>query len=131
MMHDPPSALRACRDYEHWASEVKRLTAEIGSIACPKQEVDQPEGMDGPLVMFTEGDSCFQEAKEIRVTVSGDDWEERPLRLEEIARRVSDCSACSRLCVLIAERRARQQFGVAKRRVRSVGKKLIAAGATP
>ena len=101
-------ALAACRAYDHWAHEIKRLTSEIGAVECPR------EGEPSPFATFP---SHFRQAADVRVGM-GD-----RLTLDEIRKRVADCPECSRLCVLIAERReARKRFGVAKRAVRRAGR---------
>ena len=115
----------ACARYEHWASEVARLTAEIGAVECP-HEVTGGDENDG----FYFEPSCFhaastEEFKRPEVTM----FEDAPIvtrrTLNDIGEAVSDCPACSRLVVLIRERKhARQRYGVAKRRVRHVGKAL-------
>lgn len=47
-----------------------------------------------------------------------------PPRLPAIAKAVADCPACSLLCTLIRDRKhARQQWGVAKRKVRAIGRR--------
>ena len=114
----------ACVAYDHWASEVRRLTTAIGEVSCPRElpildENGEPEAQGAP--------SCFQAAKEDRAN-----WvlrghhaenEPQPPTLATLARIVADCPECSSLCALIAERKhARKQFGVAKRRVRHVGR---------
>jgi hypothetical protein len=114
---------RACREYERWASEVRRLTEAIGAVVCPREVPDEDLDFIG---------SHFSEACDIRTDT--DNWRPdyagpRRLNLDEIEDEVADCPECSRLCALIRERKhARQRFGVAKRRVRSVGK---AAHPTP
>jgi hypothetical protein len=115
------AAVRACQEYERWASEVRRLTEAIGAVVCPREVPDEDLDPMG---------SHFSEASDIRTDT--DNWRPdyagpRRLNLSEIEDEdaVADCPACSRLCALIRERRhARKQFGIAKRRVRSVGKAL-------
>lgn len=118
------AAVNACRDYEHWAGEVKRLTQEIGKVVCPEQEVRYlVEDPDWPIV---NGESHF----EIERTVLKPRYMDAPdpRTLDEVAEAVKDCPECSRLCVLIRERKhARQRFGVAKRAVRRAGKLAIEA----
>jgi hypothetical protein len=120
---DPGRAADACRDYEHWASEITRLTAEIVAVECPEErEPDIDEA--GALVEAV--DSCFRRAREDSAnwTPGGPEDPPHPPTLATIAKAVASCPECSRLCVLIAERKhARQRFGVAKRAVRSVGKR--------
>jgi hypothetical protein len=109
----------ACREYERWASEVRRLTEAIGAVVCPREVPDEDLDLMG---------SHFSEASDLRTDT--DNWRPdyagpRRLNLSEIEDAVANCPACSRLCALIRERRhARKQFGIAKRRVRSVGKAL-------
>jgi hypothetical protein len=115
------SAVRACQEYERWASEVRRLTEAIKGIVCPIEGVPAEDGLGTHL-------SHFAAACDVRVDMDGP-WDEAPaarrLTLEEIEPRVADCPKCSELVDLIrARRHARKQFGVAKRRVRQVGKAL-------
>lgn len=94
-------ALTACLEYDRWASEVARLTEEIREATCPKG---------------TGGYSCFQVARTDPANPVGPS-------LATLAMLVADCPSCSRLCELIAARKhARQRFGVAKRRIRSVAR---------
>ena len=110
---------QACEEYERWAAEVTRLTSEIGYETCPKER----ETPFGPV-----GDSCFAEAKK---ELCGGDFGDRndPMRLislQEIEKTVAACPSCTRLVGFIrARKEARQQYGIAKRRVRSVGKRLL------
>ena len=121
------AAIAACRDYEHWAREVVRLTSEIAALRCPNErDADFPREPEP---------SCFREASEDEIGGGYyDRYREdeivpgRRLTLDEIAERVADCPECSRLVVLIRERRqARRKFGAAKRAVRRVGRALLAA----
>ena len=109
-------ALSACAEYEHWASEIRRLTDEIAETVCPKEW----DGVDS----YDEEprDSCFAEAKSVEV-VESSIGETRPPLLHEIEERVNDCVECTQLVALIRERKhARQRWGVAKRKVRHAGK---------
>ena len=113
-----PRALAVCVDYERWASEVSRLTDEIATTVCPHESLPEEEThWNGSL-------SCFQDAREnLKPVIRRPDDGPRPPYLSEIAAAVKDCPSCSRLCAAIRERReARQRLGVAKRRVRVVGK---------
>lgn len=123
------AALNACADYEGWAAEVRRLTEEIGNLVCPRQAPGH-ENLGVPAFMAASGESCFEAAKKDLVN-----WREglcpedprRPPLLADLAKVVADCPECSRLCELIAARKhARQRFGVAKRAVRHVGKRVLA-----
>lgn len=120
------AALRACRDYEHWAREIVRLTDAIRECLCPYESESEQDTHKPPTP------SCFRDASEDRPS-GYDEWGDfvsgpRPT-LNEIAERVADCPECSRLVGLIRERRqARRKFGAAKRAVRRVGR---AAGAEP
>lgn len=106
-------AVAACRDYELWASEVRRLTVAIGEVECPNEAKEPPQGGE----WFFDPESHFAIAR--REPVGPEDVPS----LDEVERRVQDCEACVRLCRLIRERQhARQRFGVAKRAVRHVGK---------
>jgi hypothetical protein len=108
-------ALTACLAYDHWAREVARLTAEIAENVCPREDDDDAGWWP----------SCFKCAIEDRANWWPGDVENepRPPTLETVAKLVEDCPSCSRLCALIAERKhARQRFGVAKRRIRSVAR---------
>lgn len=112
-------AWEACGEYETWAAAVRRLTEEIAAIQCPNEsEVEQDTHWPG-------SPSCFSIAREQRRPESyhGDGNPPRPLRLNEIEPLVADCPECSRLVKLIRARKvARQRYGVAKRKVRAVGK---------
>ena len=116
-------AVRAVRDYAHWHAEVDRLTVAIGGCVCPREVMTEY----GPT-----GTSCFAEARleEIPAGPMPDDGS-KPVPLSWIAKKVVDCPECTRLCVLIAERReAKKQRGISKRRVRQVGK-LVARSEEP
>lgn len=116
-------ALSACVEYEHWASEVARLTLEIGACECPNESVAEDE------THWSGSQSCFTEAKEDRAnwTPGGPEHSPGPPTLATLAKIVANCPACSRLCELIAARKhARQRFGVAKRRIRAVGRRARA-----
>lgn len=107
------AAEAASRDYAHWAGEVRRLTEEIARTVCPHESPSELETHAPPTP------SCFRAASE-----QPDRQGRRTL--DQIAGEVADCRACSDLVLLIrARRQARQRFGVAKRAVRSVGKKLL------
>lgn len=120
-------ALGICAKYDALASEIKRLTEEIGGCLCPNMvEVDEPvmEGDDGALFKAP-GESCFQIAKKERVP---DHYNSvtRPLFIHEIAAlpEVQACPACSRLCALIVERlEARKRWAACKRSIRAVGRR--------
>lgn len=122
------SAMRACSDYQHWASEVRRLTDAIAALRCP-DERDYEDETGAPHIP-----SCFAVEREVIVSTGGAYPEPRgPRTLAEVAVAVKDCPECSRLCQLIADRKAaRQKWGAAKRHVRSVGKALLSrTPATP
>lgn len=113
------TATEACVEYERWASEVGRLTRELGAISCPNEGPQEDDG-------FAWRKSCFQEARDDRANWKPEGAENppHPPSLAEIAKLVADCPECSKLCRLIAERKhARQRFGVAKRLVRAVGRR--------
>lgn len=119
----PTYAVDACREYEHWASEIPRLTDAIGAVRCPNETwVDDEHGS-----WLSEGESCFHAASQVTLPAGSlPDDGDRPIRLDEIANRVADCPACSELVDLIrARRHARKRWGVAKRRVRAAGKRAI------
>lgn len=118
-------ALEACRLYEHWAGEVRRLTDAIAAERCPKE-------WDGEELLMPGEDpegSHVADAFKIQVPAGPlPDDGPRGLRLGEVAARpeVRACPSCSRLVALIAERKhARLQYGIAKRRVRQVGKVAV------
>ena len=120
------TAEQACAEYERWAAEVARLTQAIAETRCPREPtLDALTGLqndDG-------SDSCFSKAK--IETTDADNWipghANRPLNLDEIEEEVEDCESCTRLVGFIRERKhARQRFGVAKRQVRVVGKRMFA-----
>jgi len=116
----PTAAERACGEYEHWASEVRRLTDAIGAVQCPREIPDDD---------WNARTSHFAEAADVRIVsgaIPGHDMIERRLTLDEIEQRVGDCWHCRDLVTLIRARRyARKQFGIAKRRVRTVGKRVV------
>lgn len=115
-------ALDACAEYEHWASEVGRLTNDIRDCICPKENVEDPTGEFGSP--FGTEPSCFQRAKNDPANVTGS-VESGPAQpnLFAIAKLVAGCPSCSKLCDLISARRhARNRFGIAKRKVRHAGK---------
>jgi hypothetical protein len=110
------AAIAACRDYEHWAREIPRLTTAIGACRCP-HERDADFGI-------AEVPSCFQQAREDAREEMYPEWP----TLNDLAALVTDCTECSRLVELIRERRqARRRFGAAKRAVRRAGRALLAA----
>lgn len=110
-------AAAACAEYDHWASEIVRLTAEIGTCDCPPGAAWSDEGPG------TGEDSCFRKASLEEFPGELPDEGARRRDLAAIARAVADCATCSRLCLLIAARKhARQRFGVAKRKVRQIGR---------
>ena len=121
------SAEEACAEYERWAAEVSRLTGAISETRCPEEPTLDGDGLandDG-------GKSCFTKAKS--ETTDADNFlpghGDRRLNLDEIEEEVEGCESCSGLVGLIRERKhARQRFGVAKRRVRMVGKAVLANG---
>lgn len=113
-------AVHACRDYDHWAAEIPRLSAAIGAIKCPRQLTDEWGSVDDEAV------SCFQRAA--REEFPGNQPDDGPTRrnLDAIAKVVANCPECSRLCVLIRERKyARQRLGVAKRTIRAIGRRAL------
>ena len=122
------SAEEACAEYERWAMEVALLTCGISETRCPKEPtLDEETGLqndDG-------GKSCFTKA---RTEISDADnflpgHGDRPLNLDEIEDEVEGCESCSGLVGLIRERKlARQRFGVAKRGIRMIGKRVLANG---
>lgn len=107
-------ALEACRNYEYWAQETKRLTKAISEERCP----DEGTTIEGE-------ESCF---KKMKAELCGGDFGDtenplRPITLQEIGQSVTACSSCSNLVFLIQQRRAaRKKFGAAKRTVRHFGK---------
>ena len=114
-------AIEACREYEHWASEVGRLTGEIRECGCPLET--PPQWPSAPAT-----DSCFSKASEKECPGRQPDDGPQRLNLDGIQKEVESCESCVHLCNLIRQRKhARQRYGVAKRRVRSVGKKLLAS----
>jgi len=116
------AALEACRAYDHWASEIRRLTAAIGDCLCPK-ESDESQGEEWASGGYAKYASCFRRAAE--ETFPGHQPDDGPTRrdLDAIAKAVADCPACSLLCTLIRDRKhARQQWGVAKRKIRVIGR---------
>lgn len=117
----PAYAVDACREYEHWAAEVRRLTDAIVASTCPKEA---PEHVDEDGWDVDEVASCFEKAKREPVEIGR--YQSRPPFLSEIAERVAGCPRCSELVDLIrARRHARKQWGVAKRKVRAAGKRAI------
>ena len=121
------SAIQAVRSYEHWHQEVDRLSGEIAGCECPREV---PAEYDAVGSTFNGSFSCFREAKErLEEEARGPDgW---PVGLRQIAAEddVKACPSCSRLCVLIAERKvAKQKRGAAKRYVRRVGKMALREG---
>jgi hypothetical protein len=114
-MQTERDAMRACQEYHFWACETARLTEEIGKVVCPNEAETELD------THFAGSPSCFHEAARETIWHAPDDPRRRTLR--EVREMVKDCTECVRLCDLIRDRRhARQRFGVAKRRVRSVGK---------
>ena len=120
-------AVEVCADYERWAAEVARLTKTISETYCPNEP--QPDG-EG-VWHGSGGESCFTKAK--TELCGADVGEDRPgmsnrgLTLDELEEEVADCESCTRLVRLIQERKeARKTYGVAKRRVRAIGKRIIA-----
>jgi len=116
----------ACAEYERWASEVKRITVALSKHFCPEENPREDELGN----VFANGTSCFQKAK--TELCQGDFGEARypnePITLDQIEATVSDCPSCIILVGFIRDRKkARKQYGIAKRRVRSVGKKIAAA----
>lgn len=117
-------AVAACVDYDRWATEIRVLTEAIGECTCPAE--DQPfthvAGDDGAT--FRAPTSCFRRASAVRLPGGPmPDDAPRRLYLHEVAARVKDCAACTRLCELIeARRHARRQWGVAKRRIRAIAR---------
>lgn len=113
----PAYAAAACQEYDHWAGEVARLTAEIADITCPR-EVEGEE-------------SHFREASRVQVPAGPlPDHGSRPLFLHEVRERVKACPQCDNLAATISARRhARKRWGVSKRKVRHAGK--LASGANP
>lgn len=118
----------ACLNYDHWASEVARLTKEISGEVCPKEAEADAAGIYG--------NSCFKAQREPDLV-----WENHPemgavdrerwVSLSEVEERVADCPSCSRLCKLIRARRyARKRWGVAKRQIRHAAKNLRSEGAS-
>lgn len=104
-------AIAACRAYDYWAREIARLTSEIGRIACPREQWDLYADEHAPPSV----ESHFRASRRAVGARLPD--------LSQIAKRVADCPECSRLCVLIAERRAaRKKWGAAKRAVRYAGR---------
>lgn len=118
--------VEACVAYEHWASEIRRLTAAISDCTCPNESGRAGEG-DG----WHSVPSCFTTARtEEFPGVMPDDGPTRR-NLDSIEKAVAACPACAQLCVLIRERKsARQQWGVAKRRIRVLGRRALAELAT-
>jgi hypothetical protein len=122
------TALDACERYDHWASEIARLKQAIASCRCPHEWPPRYWRWNGEPSMWADdrpdAPSCFAR-EQVRTVCTGmlpDDGYRR-VWLSEIAAAVKDCEACSRLCALIAERReARKQWGIAKRRIRAVGR---------
>lgn len=121
-------ALHAVAEYERWHAEVERLSFEIGASLCPHENPNASEE-DG---WYNPG-SCFRNAADEELPdIPADAFGPavpRKRSLAEIAEYpdVKKCPSCSRLCVLIVERKAaRQQRGIAKRRVRHVGKLVLA-----
>ena len=121
------SAIQAVRDYEHWHQEVARLSGEIGGCECPNEVPPEGESAVGAW-METDPRSCFRKAREDEAnwTPERHDESAHPPTLATVARVVAACPSCSRLCVLIAERKvAKQKRGAAKRYVRRVGKMAL------
>jgi hypothetical protein len=121
------SAVAACREYEHWASEVRRLTDAMAELRCwAESDVEEETHWAG-------SESHFRTVSQERLDVY-DGWTEegctsRRRTLEEVAAHpeVAACSACSQLVELIRARRyARKRYGVAKRAVRRAGKLALA-----
>lgn len=113
-------AVKACSEYERWASEVKRLTDAICENVCPMESPAEPE------THWKGAPSCFREAADLPV-VENHLGEERRANLDDIAERVKSCPECSALVGLIRDRRhARKRWGAAKRAVRYAGKVALA-----
>lgn len=112
-------AVKACRDYDHWAREVDRLTEAIGDVVCPRTQ-GPTDDIGNPI--HGERASCFERERYKNVHAS-DGEPLRRLYLSEVAAKVRDCPECSRLCALIAERKeARKRLGVAKRAIRATAR---------
>ena len=112
-------ALAACLDYEHWASEIARLSDAIAATRCPNESEPEAE------TNWPGSPSCFHGASQGSIGGDGCDYARR-FTLEEIAERVADCAECSRLVVLIRGRRhARKMLGAAKRKVRRIGRRAM------
>ncbi len=110
-------ALAACLEYEHWASEVDRLSMAITMEECPH------EAVGGESDGYYSESSCFGDAKERTVQDPLGDYRERRT-LDDIAECVKGCESCTQLVALIRERyHVRKWYGVAKRKVRFAGKR--------
>ena len=120
-MTSPDYAVAACASYQHWASEVRRLTDAITDCECPLDTIATFESEEDARC------SCFTEAKtEFVPAGSQPDDGDRPKTLDEIGEEVKDCESCTQLVTLIRERKhARQRWGVAKRKVRAAGKRAL------
>ena len=119
-------AATVCAEYERWAAEITRLTAAIAEEFCPKENVREDEWEN----VIRSGTSCFTNAK--ADLCQGDfgeaEYPNQPITLAQIEETVTDCPSCTRLVGFIrARKEAKKQYGIAKRRVRHVGKKVAAA----
>ena len=114
-------AEQACAEYERWAAECTRLTNAIAVEECPEQEEgDESNGWCGHP-------SCFSRAATEQIQEATEEEPSMRRNLSQIEREVAHCESCANLVALIRERKhARQRFGVAKRQVRVVGKRMFA-----
>lgn len=138
------SALSACRQYENAATEIARLTKEIGDALMECPTLDPEEGIAGvgPMpgqwthlkavykVIVPTGpeDARRIGSDEATRILAGDD----PMPSDEVPGLPGDppsdmeCPHCLKAHRAIQERKsARQRMGAAKRFIRSVGKRSL------
>ena len=114
-------AVKAVQDYARHAVAVTDLTRAISMEHCPDQDTPGTPPDDVDLGPSWWGSSCYSRQAAIETDAEGG-----RLSLDEIAREVADCESCTRLVKMIRERREeRRLWGLAKRRVRRVGKRLL------